>query len=81
MELIRDIDRDQAKQKIVKSMLGLMADLGIQAICEGVETQDELETLEDLGATLIQGYVLARPAFESLVGADALAPMQARRVA
>lgn len=81
MELIRDIDRDQAKQKIVKSLLGLMADLGIQTICEGVETQDELEALEDLGATLIQGYVLARPAFESLVGADALAPMQARRVA
>ncbi|WP_447910250.1 EAL domain-containing protein [Brevundimonas bullata] len=81
MELIRDIDRDQAKQKIVSSMLGLMSDLGVQTICEGVETQDELQTLKDLGATLIQGYVLARPTFESLVDADTLFPMPARNVA
>jgi len=81
MELIRGIDRDPAKQKIVKSLLGLMSDLGIQTICEGVETQDELATLADLGATLIQGYVLGRPAFERLVHADALPPMPARTVA
>jgi len=81
MELIRGIDRDPAKQKIVKSLLGLMSDLGIQTICEGVETQDELATLADLGATLIQGYILGRPAFEHLVHADALPLMPARTVA
>lgn len=81
MELIRDIDRDQVKQRIVKSMLNLMSDLGIQTICEGVETQDELQALEDLGATLIQGYALARPAFESLVSTDTLSPLAARNAA
>ena len=81
MELIRGIDRDQAKQKIVKSLLGLMADLGIQTICEGVETEDELATLADLGAPLIQGYVLGRPAFERLVHVDALPLMPGRTVA
>lgn len=78
MELVRDIDRNRAKQKIVSSMLALMSDLGIETICEGVETQDELRALEDLGATLIQGYALARPAFNSLVHAEALQSMQAR---
>jgi len=81
MELIRGVDRDQVKQKIVKSMLNLMSDLGIQTICEGVETQDELQTLEDMGVTLIQGYVMARPAFEGLVRVDALNPLKARTAA
>ncbi|CAN5585505.1 EAL domain-containing protein [soil metagenome] len=81
MELIRGIDRDRVKQRIVKSMLDLLTDLDIQTICEGVETQDELRALEDVGASLIQGYVLARPAFESLVGVEALSPMPTRNVA
>ena len=81
MDLIRGIDRDKVKQKIVQSMLDLLAELGIQTICEGVETWDELRALEDLGARLIQGYILARPAFESLVSVDALNPAPARNVA
>ncbi len=81
MELVRGIDADTVKQRIVKSMLDLLADLEIQTICEGVETEGELRTLADLGATLIQGYVLARPAFESLVGLDALYPPPVRDVA
>lgn len=72
MELIRGVDRDRVKQRIVRSMLDLLTDLGIQTICEGVETPDELRTLQDLGVRLIQGYVLAPPAFESLVAPDAL---------
>lgn len=81
MELVRGIDRDEVKQKIVKSMLDLMAGLGVQTICEGVETDDELQTLQGLGATLIQGYALARPAFESLVGPEVLAPLKGRAAA
>lgn len=81
MELIRDIDRDRTKQKIVRSLLDLMSDLDIQTICEGVETEEELRTLQDLGAPLIQGYVLARPAFEALVPVESLSPVQARDVA
>jgi EAL domain-containing protein (putative c-di-GMP-specific phosphodiesterase class I) len=72
MQLIRGVDRDVVKQRIVKSMLDLLADLGIQTICEGVETPDELQALEHLGARLIQGYVLARPTFESLSSVEAL---------
>lgn len=77
MELIRGIDRDRVKQRMVKSMLDLLADLNIQTICEGVETIEEMRSLQDLGARLIQGYVLARPAFESLIRMDALNPIPA----
>lgn len=74
MDLIRGIDRDRVRQRIVKSMLDLLTEMNIQTICEGVETQEELRALQDLGVRLIQGYVIARPAFESLVERDALGP-------
>jgi EAL domain-containing protein (putative c-di-GMP-specific phosphodiesterase class I) len=35
-------------------------------IAEGIETKDELVSLQDLGVTLFQGYLFAKPAFEEL---------------
>lgn len=66
MELIRDIDRDRAKRSIVSHLLAMLKDLDITAVCEGVETVEELTVLRDLGVDLVQGYVLARPLFEGL---------------
>ena len=66
MALIRGIDTDPARRTIVRHLAGMLEDLGISTICEGVETLDELACLQDLGMSLIQGYVLARPTFEAL---------------
>ncbi len=81
MELIRGVDRDPVKQRIVGSLLKLLNDLGSEVICEGVETLDELKALQNLGATYIQGYVLARPAFQALVSMADIAPVLERRAA
>ncbi|MNL71177.1 phage resistance protein [compost metagenome] len=45
----------------------MLAEFGITAVCEGVETAEEMKVLRDLGVDLIQGYLLARPAFEQFV--------------
>lgn len=66
MDLIRGIDGNAAKRTIVKSVAGMLADLGIQTVCEGVETLGELQALRDLGLHLFQGYLLAGPKFEGL---------------
>lgn len=66
MDLIRGIDRDPVKRTIVKHTLSMLAELGIAPICEGIETAGELSVLEDLGVSLMQGYYLAKPAFQSL---------------
>jgi len=66
MELIRDIDTDAAKRSIVRHTLRMLDELGVTAICEGVETQAEMAVLLELGARFIQGYVLAKPMFEGL---------------
>lgn len=64
MDLVRGINRDRARQIVVKHSVAMLKDFGILPVCEGVETWEELETLVHLGVEHIQGYVLARPAFE-----------------
>lgn len=64
MELVRGIDQSRAKQIVLKHTLAMLNDFGIVPLCEGVETKEELQVLRDLGVHHIQGYLLARPAFE-----------------
>jgi EAL domain-containing protein (putative c-di-GMP-specific phosphodiesterase class I) len=66
MDMIRGIDTDPVRRTIVKHTLNMLEDLSITPLCEGVETAGELQALADLGVSLIQGYVLAKPSFESL---------------
>ena len=77
MELIRNIDTDATKRTIVKHTLRMLEELEITPLCEGVETLAELAVLQDLGARLMQGYVLARPAFETIVAPEFRAIAQA----
>jgi len=42
-------------------MVGLAADLKMQTTAEGVETQDELMLVRNLGCALVQGYYFGKP--------------------
>jgi hypothetical protein len=42
-------------------MVGLAADLKMQTTAEGVETQEELQLVRDLGCSLVQGYIFGKP--------------------
>lgn len=46
---------------IVKSIIDMSKTLGIQTIAEGVERDDQLELLIQLGCDQVQGYLLGRP--------------------
>lgn len=61
MELIRGINQNEMKRKIVRSMVELCHDMGKCIIAEGVETHEEREVLLNLECDLLQGYLLARP--------------------
>ncbi|WP_010160668.1 EAL domain-containing protein [Sphingomonas sp. PAMC 26617] len=61
MKLVRGIDRSPAKQAIVRSIVGLAAELCIIPLAEGIETAEELAVIRALGITLCQGYLLGRP--------------------
>lgn len=66
MALIRNIDTDPVKRTIVRNTLNMLRDLGVEPVCEGIETLAELNVLRDLGVKLMQGYLLAKPGFEAL---------------
>ena len=66
MLLIRGIDHHAARLAIVRGVLSMCRDLGILVIAEGVETVEEFRELVALDVKLFQGYLFARPAFESL---------------
>lgn len=66
MDLIRGIDKDAVRRAVVKHVVRLLEDLQVVPVCEGVETTEELAAIRDLGVSLVQGYALAKPAFEAL---------------
>jgi EAL domain-containing protein (putative c-di-GMP-specific phosphodiesterase class I) len=61
MALIRGVDTDSTRQKLVAAMVGLCSKMNIEVIAEGVETKAERDTLLRLGADLMQGYLFAKP--------------------
>ena len=61
MALVRDVDKEPTKQKLIASMTKLCADLGIIVVAEGIERCEERDVLVDLGCDLLQGFLFARP--------------------
>ena len=61
MALVRDIDKDETKQLLCSALVDFGRSAGIRLIAEGVETEEELETLIRLGVDLGQGYFLGIP--------------------
>jgi len=46
---------------LIRAMVGLASDLKMQTTAEGVETQDELLLVRNLGCSLVQGYYFGKP--------------------
>ncbi len=61
MQLIRNIDSDNMKSALVRSMVELSHISNISLIAEGVETKEELITLINLGVQYAQGYFFQKP--------------------
>jgi EAL domain-containing protein (putative c-di-GMP-specific phosphodiesterase class I)/CheY-like chemotaxis protein len=62
MSLVRGVDSNATKQKLVQSVVSLCKDLGMLIVAEGIETKAERDVLVSLGCDLLQGYLLGRPA-------------------
>lgn len=60
--LVTELSSSSDKKGMVQAVLSLGRTLGIEVVAEGVETPDDLETLQALGCQLMQGYYLGRPA-------------------
>jgi len=54
-------DPDSRNAALIRAMVGLASDLQMVTTAEGVETQEELTLVRNLGCSLIQGYLFGKP--------------------
>ena len=60
------------EQIVIENLVNMASELGMEVVCEGVETQVQVKVLQDIGCHIAQGYYYYRPmqtaAFEQLLG-------------
>ncbi|CDO34408.1 EAL domain-containing protein [Novosphingobium sp. KN65.2] len=64
--LIRSIESCRQRQIIVRNIVAMTKELGVQCLAEGLETYEEVAMVRDLGIELCQGYFFARPEIAKL---------------
>ena len=70
MQLIRDIDNQPTKQRIVEKTIAQCELQGTVVLAEGVETAAERDYLVAAGIRYFQGYLFAKPQLEHLLKAE-----------
>jgi EAL domain-containing protein (putative c-di-GMP-specific phosphodiesterase class I) len=60
VSLVRGIDQSSIKRSLLESLRALAEKIRARVIAEGVETEAERRTLEDLGIELAQGFLFHR---------------------
>lgn len=63
ISLISGIDTNFMKQNLVETMVNFANDHGIKVIAEGVEREEEYESVKGLGVHLTQGFLFHQPRF------------------
>ena len=69
---VRDLVLDRSDRVLVKTIIEMARNFDVEVIAEGVETNDQLIILQDMGCNAYQGYLFGEPVavdeFERLVG-------------
>ncbi|MCB9684153.1 MAG: EAL domain-containing response regulator [Alphaproteobacteria bacterium] len=61
MSLVRNVHREPRKQRLVQLMTAFGEATGSLVVGEGVECEEEMQTLLDSGVPILQGFHFARP--------------------
>ena len=61
MVFLSDTSEEKKARRILKHIINLSNDLGIQSLTEGVETEEQYRMLSSMGCKLFQGYFFAKP--------------------
>jgi EAL domain-containing protein (putative c-di-GMP-specific phosphodiesterase class I) len=61
MALVRGVHLQPTKLTLVRTMITMCRELGMQVVAEGIETPEERDAIVDAGCDLLQGYLFAKP--------------------
>jgi diguanylate cyclase (GGDEF)-like protein len=69
---------DARARALVRSIVGLARDLGIETVAEGVQCEEELTILAEVGCTSAQGYLISKPVPAGAIARALLRPLDHR---
>ncbi|MDE7230984.1 MAG: EAL domain-containing protein [Oscillospiraceae bacterium] len=61
MEFLRKTENPERTQTILKMIISLSKQLGMEVITEGVETKEHVDFLTEVGTDIFQGYYFSKP--------------------
>jgi EAL domain-containing protein (putative c-di-GMP-specific phosphodiesterase class I)/CheY-like chemotaxis protein len=61
MSLVHGVEESQVKRLLVARIASVCRDLQMHVVAEGIESDEELSCMLDLGCEYLQGYLLGRP--------------------
>ncbi len=64
---IANVDSDLENLEVVRAIIVLAHNLGLQVVAEGTETEQEVEQLKQLNCEMAQGYFFSRPADDQAI--------------
>ncbi|MFL6856345.1 MAG: putative bifunctional diguanylate cyclase/phosphodiesterase [Allosphingosinicella sp.] len=66
---IADVTKSREARAIIHALVGLAAELGMEIVAEGIETETQLGYVTGAGCTAAQGFYLGRPMPEAEIAA------------
>ncbi len=61
MSFMRKLDEGENGKIILTELMRMATSLGVDTICEGVETEDQVRFLQEIGCSKLQGYYYSKP--------------------
>lgn len=58
---VKVVEEEEEGRKVIRGMISLFHEIGMEVIAEGTETWKQVQLLRDLGADKIQGFYYAKP--------------------
>ncbi len=61
MRFMRQLDSTENSRVVITELMRMAAALGTDTVCEGVETEEQVQFLREIGCSKIQGYYYQKP--------------------
>ena len=61
MKFMQNFETSEKSKIMLSGLIKIAAELGMETVCEGVETAEQVEFLKEIGCSKLQGYYYCKP--------------------